>query len=155
MSNDLGARRRGTTASKGKNWGILVWKFGVPLLLGLALLALYLQQRPTPSDATHSASATGQATLQQINCTTSTPNITCNCPPAAGNVSDPADSDGVQRLANKVSTRTVDKIVDAASSTNPTDQTVRVNSSFSYRFVRSPDFFMINSPKDVSFIPSC
>jgi hypothetical protein len=126
MYNDLGGpRRRGTTVNnRGKSCSLLFWKIGLPLLLGLALLAIYVQRSPIPDSAVVGTSQTAE---QHINCTTPKANVTCNCPPAAINISDAATPDGLQRLANKVTTKTVEKIVDAAGSTNPTDQTVRVS----------------------------
>lgn len=113
---------------KGRGWGGISWKIVVLVILGLILIAAISRRKPAPPTIVYKTLESAQQTLK--NCTTPATNVSCNCPPAAPNITDGASSDGVLRLANKVTSTTVDNILDAASSKNPTEQTVRVRTPY-------------------------
>lgn len=124
MVNDLSARRRSLGNTRQTSASI-IWKIGIPLLCGLAFLILLSRRQVT---STGFVQSTTKAQVQVSNCTQAGPaqgNVSCNCPPTP-NITDGASTDGVLRLANKVSSTTVENILDAASSTDPSEKTVRV-----------------------------
>ena len=124
MYNDLGQKRRGTAAVKGRGWSGNYWKIAVSIILGLALFAAVSQRKSPAPTIAYRIVESAQQVLK--NCTTPSTNVSCNCPPAAPNIDEGVPSDGVLRLANKVTSTTVDNILDAASSKDPAGQTVRV-----------------------------
>ena len=111
------ANRTGRSAS-------VSWKVAAPLLIALALLAAFSGHKLLRLGFSQTRA---DAQLQYSrNCTSTTgSNVTCDCLPAA-DIFDGATSTTVLRLANKVSVATVDKVLDAASSERPAEQTVRV-----------------------------
>ena len=125
MANDLSARRRSLGNIRQISPASFIWKIGIPLLCGLAFL-IFLSRRQVTS--TGFVQSTTKAQVQVSNCTQAAPaqaNVSCNCPPTP-NITDGASTDGVLRLANKVSSTTVENILDAASSNDPSEKTVRV-----------------------------
>ena len=125
MYSDPGHKRRGTAVAKGRGWGGIVWKITVSIVLLLALIAVVSRRKPAAPTIVYRTVEAAQQTVK--NCTTPGTNVTCNCPPAAPNINEGVPSDGVLRLANKVTSTTVDNILDAASSKDPAGQTVRVS----------------------------
>ena len=125
MANDLSARRRSLGSTRQTSAASYLWKIGIPLLCGLTVLFVLSRRQGSTTGFVHS---TTKAQVQVYNCTQPAPaggNVSCNCPPVP-NVTDGADADGVLRLANKVSSTTVENILDAASTSEPAEKTVRV-----------------------------
>lgn len=126
MANDLSGRRRSSGYSRQSSRAGYIWKIGIPLLCVLAFLILLSRRQGSSTGLVHS---TTKAQVQVSNCThtgLAQSNVSCNCPPTI-NVTDGASEDGVLRLVNKVSSTTVEKILDAASTEMPAEKTVRVN----------------------------
>ena len=125
MANDLSGRRRSLGNNRLASRASFIWKIGIPLLFGLAVLIVLSRRQVTSTGFVHS---TTKAQVQVTNCTQAAAqqiNVSCDCPPTP-NVTEAASTDGVLRLANKVSSTTVDNILDAASSSDPSERTVRV-----------------------------
>ena len=103
----------------------IIWKIGIPLLCGLAFLICTVS---APSDKhrlraqhyqgtgasvqLHPGSTSASKCLLQLSTNAQYHRRRC--------------ADGVLRLANKVSSTTVENILDAASSNDPSEKTVRV-----------------------------
>ncbi len=128
MANDLTARKRSLGSTRQTYAASYLWKIGIPLLCGLTVLFVLSRQQGYTTGFVHS---TTKAQVQVSNCTQPAPaggNVSCNCPPIS-HVTDGADADGVLRSANKVSSTTVENILDAASTSEPAERTVRVRVS--------------------------
>lgn len=125
MANDLSARRKSLGNTRQASLAKLIWIVGIPLLSGLAILILLSRRQGSSTGFVHS---TTKAQVQVSNCTQAAPagvNVSCNCPPTPI-IPDGASADKVLRLANKVSSTTVENILDAASTNEPSEKTVRV-----------------------------
>ena len=129
MANDLSSRRKSLSSARHPSSAGFLWKIGIPLLFGLAVLVVLSQRQGYSPGFVHS---TTTAQVQVSNCSHAAPaggNVTCNCPPS-GNITNGAGADGVLRLANKVSSTTVANILDAASTDQPAERTVRVGKQY-------------------------
>ena len=129
MANDLNSRRKNLGSSRHPSSASFLWKIGIPLLFGLAVLVVLSRRQGYTPGFVHS---TTTAQVQVSNCSHAAPaggNVTCNCPPS-GNITNGAGADGVLRLANKVSSTTVANILDAASTDQPAERTVRVGKQY-------------------------
>ena len=125
MVNDLSSRRKSLGSARHPSSAGFLWKIGIPLLFGLAVLLVLSRRQGYSPGFVHS---TTTAQVQVSNCSHAAPaggNVSCNCPPSS-NITNGAGPDGVLRLANKVSTTTVANILDAASTDQPAERTVRV-----------------------------
>ena len=125
MANDLSGRRRSLGYSRQSSRVGYIWKIGIPLLCVLAFLILLSRRQGSSTGLVHS---TTKAQVQVSNCTHTAPaqsNVSCNCPPTI-NITDGASEEGVLRLVDKVSSTTVENILDAASTDMPSEKTVRV-----------------------------
>ena len=126
MANDLSSRRKSLGSGRHPSSAGLIWKIGISLLFGLAVLVVLSQRQGYSPGFVHS---TTTAQVQVSNCSHAAPaggNVSCNCPPSS-NITNGAGADGVLRLANKVSSTTVANILDAASTDQPAERTVRVS----------------------------
>ena len=125
MANDLSGRRRSFGYSRQSSRVSYIWKIGIPLLCVLAFLIFLPRRQGSTTGLVHS---TTKAQVQVSNCTHTAPaqsNVSCICPPTL-NITDGASEDGVLRLVDKVSSTTVENILDAASTDMPSEKTVRV-----------------------------
>lgn len=116
MGSDYGRRRAGLTAREQSSCRTLVVVGVLPFCLGLFLIFALFKYRQTPVQRTFDTQA-----------------ASASCPPAAGNPpcncsSVASESARLNQHAAQLSQESVHKVLRAANSTDPGDQTVRVNS---------------------------
>ena len=116
MGSDLGgarARRRQAPSCKSVLWvGVL------PFCLGLLVILLFFRHQPLPIGLSQRGIVHREAL--EIACEGKIPREACNCPSVAG-------SQDLSKLKGALTKDSVDRVLGAANSSDPAEQTVRVN----------------------------